>query len=63
MVNKALKILFIKILTPGLAHKLCNQLDDWLDWLILANHEADYNVCRLTRELKSLRIRPVVFFK
>ena len=53
MVNKALKILFIKILTPGLAHKLCNQLDDWLDWLILANHRTDYIIRKLIRKLKA----------
>ena len=48
-----LRALFTKFLTPVLTREFCNPLDDWLDWLIPANHQVDYKICELTPELKS----------
>ena len=50
---ETLRALFTKFLTPGLTREFCNPLDDWLDWLIPANHQADYKIRGLTQELKS----------
>ena len=47
-----LRALFTKVLTTGLIRELCNQLDDWLDKLILTNHRACYIIRSFTRELK-----------
>ena len=49
----SLRALFTKFLTPSLSNEFCNPLDDWLDWLIPTNHQADYKIRRLTQELKS----------
>ena len=39
---KILRALFTNFSTPGLTYKLCNPLDNWLDWLIPTNHQTDY---------------------
>ena len=52
--------LFNKFLTPGLTYKLCNPLDDWLDWLILTNHRMGYIIRRLIRKLKVWWIRAYI---
>ena len=46
-----------KFLTPGLICKLSILLDDWLGWLIPANHQTCYIICRLTWKLKIWWIR------
>ena len=55
--NAWLRALFTKFLTPGLTHEFCAPLDDWLDWLNLTNHQANYKIRGLTRELKFWWIR------
>ena len=57
--NLTLRALFTKFLTPGLTHEFCNPQGDWLNLLILTNHQADYKIRGLTRELKSWWIRPL----
>ena len=49
-----LRALFTKFLTPGLTHEFYNPLDDWLSWLIPANHQADNKIRGLTQQLKNL---------
>ena len=51
------RTLFTKFLTPRLTQELCYPLDDWLDWLIPANHRTDYIIRRLIRELNVWWIR------
>ena len=50
---KLLGELFTKFLTPGLTCEFCNPLGNWLNWWILTNHQAEYKIRGLTRELKS----------
>ena len=63
MVNKGLRVFFTKHLTFELIHKLCNVLDDWLDWLIPTNHRTDYITGKLTQGLKVWWIRAIVWQK
>ena len=51
--DKAIRTLFTKFLTPGLIREFCNPMDNWLNWLIPTNHQADYKIRVLTQELKS----------
>ena len=46
-----LKPLFTKFLTLGLTSELCNPCDDWLGSTSSTNHQEDYKIRWVTREL------------